>query len=82
MIFITGDTHGGFKRLAKFAQKMNTTKDDVMIILGDAGLNYFVTDTDSEYSIKIKDEVANIPLTFFCIHGNHEERPYNVKGYE
>ena len=35
MIFITGDTHGSFKRLAKFAQKMNTTKDDVMIILGD-----------------------------------------------
>lgn len=82
MIFITGDTHGSFKRLAKFAQKMNTTKDDVMIVLGDAGLNYFVTDTDSEYSIKIKEEVANIPLTFFCIHGNHEERPYNVKGYE
>lgn len=82
MIFITGDTHGDFKRLAKFAQKMNTTKDDVMIVLGDAGLNYFVTDTDSKYSIKIKEDVANIPLTFFCIHGNHEERPYNVKGYE
>ena len=23
-----------------------------------------------------------IPLTFFCIHGNHEERPYNIGGYK
>lgn len=83
MIYITGDTHGGFKRLDHFAYRMHTSYDDVMIILGDAGLNYFIHEgKDTKYSIRDKDAVAKIPLTFFCIHGNHEERPYNVEGYE
>ncbi len=83
MIYVTGDTHGKFERLAEFAQIMGTSKDDVMIVLGDAGLNYYVNeDSDTKSSIKLKKYVAEIPFTFFCIHGNHEERPYNIKGYE
>ena len=23
-----------------------------------------------------------MPITLFCIHGNHEERPYNIAGYK
>ena len=26
--------------------------------------------------------MADLPITLFCIHGNHEMRPYNVDGYE
>jgi len=83
MIFITGDTHGDFTHIAKFAEKMQTTPDDVMIILGDVGLNYYTHNGHNNKSAKkLKKKVADIPLTFFCIHGNHEERPYNVEGYE
>lgn len=82
MIYITGDTHGGFTHIARFAAKMQTTIDDVMIILGDTGLNYFIHNGHNDKRAKkLKQEVATIPLTFFCIHGNHEERPYNVEGY-
>ena len=82
MIYITGDTHGAFNHIAEFANKMQTTLDDVMIILGDTGLNYYIHNgKDDKWAKKLKKEVATIPLTFFCIHGNHEERPYNVEGY-
>ena len=83
MVFITGDTHGKFEHISDFASRMNTSTEDVMIILGDSGLNYFVHDgKDDRGAIALKKHVAEIPITFFCIHGNHEERPYNVEGYE
>lgn len=40
MIYITGDTHGSFERIANFCKMMNTTEKDIMIILGDAEINY------------------------------------------
>ena len=39
MIYLTGDTHGNFDRIRRFCEINNTTKDDVLIILGDAGIN-------------------------------------------
>lgn len=78
MIYITGDTHGDFFRISKFCERMNTTKEDILIILGDAGLNFWLNKSD----YKKKTEVMRLPITLFMIHGNHEERPYNVVGYE
>lgn len=83
MFFITGDNHGNFTPFNSFANRMDTTTDDVMIILGDVGLNYYVHNgKDDKGAKRLKKFVADIPLTFFCVHGNHEERPYNVEGYE
>lgn len=45
--YITGDTHGDFSRLHNFSQKLKLTSDDVIIILGDSGINY---DTDNKYN--------------------------------
>jgi len=77
MIYITGDTHGNFERVDRFCQRMQTTTEDVLIILGDAGINYYGRDRD----IGRKEEIAKLPITLFCIHGNHEQRPARIKGY-
>lgn len=77
MIYITGDTHGNFQRIKKFCQEQKTTKDDYLIILGDAGINYF-GDQDN----KLKEELTKLPITFLCVYGNHEERPENIKTYQ
>ena len=78
MIYITGDTHGQFDRIAMFCAKMNTSQDDVMIILGDAGINYYGGNRDKD----IKQMLSELPITFFCIHGNHEMRPESIPAYE
>lgn len=49
-----------------------------MIILGDAGLNYFNGPQDN---VK-KKYAAQFPLTFFCIHGNHEMRTADISAYK
>ena len=40
MIYLTGDTHGRFERIGAFCDKMQTDRDDILIILGDAGINF------------------------------------------
>jgi 3-oxoacid CoA-transferase subunit A len=78
MIYITGDTHGNFKRIKEFCQKMNTNTDDTLIILGDAGINYHLNDFDDD----LKRELSKFPITLLCIHGNHEARPHTIKSYK
>ena len=39
MIYLTGDTHGDFERIKDFSDRFHTKKTDIMIILGDAGIN-------------------------------------------
>lgn len=78
MIYITGDTHGTFGRIRNFCQKMKTTKEDIMIILGDAGINYYGWSHDRTG----KRILAQYPIQLFCIHGNHEQRPESILSYE
>lgn len=78
MIYITGDTHGRFKRIRDFCIDHNTTKDDVMIILGDSGINYFTDGLEKS----IKKYIKDIPITLMCVHGNHEERAELIKSYK
>ena len=77
MIYITGDTHGSFERVARFTKKMQTEQDDVMVILGDAGLNFDLGSRDR----KTKSYVNRLSITTFCIHGNHEARPQTIPTY-
>ena len=70
--YITGDTHGNFDRIEEFCQLNETTTDDVLIILGDAGINYWLDIRDWN----VKNQIANMDITLFCVHGNHEGRPW------
>jgi len=78
MYFITGDTHRDFSNIEYFCTKFNTTKEDTMIVLGDAGLNYFLNNSD----LNVKQKVSNLPIKFFFIRGNHESRPQNISTYK
>ena len=70
-IFVTGDTHADFRDLITRSIRYNITDRDLLIILGDVGINYFGDWRDQ----RDKDELAMIPATILCIHGNHELRP-------
>ncbi len=76
MTYITGDTHGNFSHFFQFAARMQPRPGDVMIILGDAALNYFGDERDRQK----KYFVNQFPFDTFCVHGNHEMRPSDVPG--
>lgn len=79
MIYITGDKHADFRDVLYFCYTDNTTLDDILIVLGDAGINYFANEKD----VPLKESLKRLcPITLFCIHGNHEERPENIKSYK
>lgn len=76
--YITGDTHRSFDRIEDFCYGYETTTEDVMIILGDAGINYWLDLSDKE----LKGRLSGMDITFFCVHGNHEARPCEAADYE
>ena len=49
MTILTGDTHRDFKRIDEFCQKFDLTEDDLLIILGDVGINYLGGTVDTEF---------------------------------
>ena len=78
MICVTGDTHGDFSRIERFCKRCSPAREDVMIILGDAGFNYY----SSKRDVSVKQWMADMPLTLFSIHGNHEQRPGTIPSYQ
>lgn len=74
MIYITGDTHRDFRRL----NNLHANSKDVIIVLGDAGINYYLNEEDDKY----KQYLSNFKIKIFCIRGNHEERPENINTYK
>ena len=72
---ITGDTHGNFTRFENFNPG---TEPVAVIILGDAGFNFYLNKTDW----KNKRHTAGFNIVFYCVRGNHEERPQNIPSME
>lgn len=75
--YITGDKHRNFDFVERFCREMKTRKKDVLIILGDAGFNYYNDERDD----LLKERIKNLNITLFCLHGNKENRPANVGTY-
>ncbi len=66
------------KQYEGFTKKFKQTTEDIMIVLGDAGLNYYCNDLDDDK----KAYVTQFPFTTFCIHSNHEQRPSKIASYK
>ena len=78
MLILTGDTHGRFERVWTLCKKLCTTRADIMVILGDAGINFAGGARDAA----LKRGLKNLPITLLCVHGNHEMRPESMGIYE
>ena len=78
MVFYTGDTHGKIHKIENAMRKGILTADDTIVILGDAGFNYYGADSGDK---RTKYKLNKLGVTVFCIHGNHEMRPETIPTY-
>ena len=76
-VFVTGDIHGDMNDLAsRVAYIGGTTKDDLLILLGDIGFFYSVYFGKQNKDFERQKWAAELPITLLCIQGNHEQ-PFN-----
>lgn len=69
--YITGDCHQQFDKLFFFAEKMNLTEKDNIIVLGDMGLCWRHDKQDFNYYIKEWENFEN-KCNLYWVDGNHE----------
>lgn len=79
-LIFTGDTHGGIatvSRIDNIKRNMPEYKPEetMVVILGDAGLNFWLNNTDKKY----KKLLNSMNYHIYCVRGNHEQRPELVK---
>ena len=72
-IYVMGDIHGNTIPVFNFYNKRKhlIKENDVLILLGDSGINYYLNGRDK----KFKKELSKYPFTYFVLRGNHDERP-------
>ena len=70
---VTGDTHGDTNRVQFFADTFDI-QHVALIILGDAGYNFYLNKTDR----KKKEFIQELGCLVYLVRGNHEERPENL----
>ena len=75
--FLTGDVHGKVaERLAHIPDDPTTLPEEIaIIILGDAGFNFWLNATD----VKAKREANKYGYKIYCVRGNHEARPETIE---
>lgn len=70
--YVTGDKHGDFRELLNSSIK----PEDSIIVLGDSGLNYYLSGRDN----KLKKQLNDVGCQWYMVRGNHESRPSRVFG--
>lgn len=71
--YVTGDKHGQFHTILQ--NEIVKDPNNAIIILGDAGINYYLRDWDD----RLKDEITqNSSCMWYIVRGNHEARPQDV----
>lgn len=75
--YVTGDKHGQFHTILQ--NGIVKDPNNAIIILGDAGINYYLRDLDD----KLKKEISeNSQCMWYIVRGNHEARPQGIWSYE
>jgi 3-oxoacid CoA-transferase subunit A len=74
LTLVTGDFHRDFTRL----RQLPNPQDTVVIGLGDVGILWCLDKRDNI----VKQEVNDAIHRLYCVRGNHESRPENIKGME
>lgn len=77
MVYLTGDIHGSPWGVKQFCRKAKLSEKDTIVLLGDVSANYYGDERDNE----VKDVLSQLKPMILCVHGNHEMRPWRIKGY-
>ena len=54
MVYITGDIHGQTEGLSYYSKRFGMTSEDIIVLLGDVGANYYLSKRDKKDERSVK----------------------------
>jgi len=75
---VRGDCHGQFNWMTNGSLNDYIPSETAIIILGDAGFNFYLNKTEARHNKEINDR----GYTFYVVRGNHEARPQDVENMD
>ena len=78
MIYYMRDIHGEVFHVRDAIARYEITDKDVIVILGDVGMNYYGNKRGDQHR---KKKLNKLGVPIFCVHGNHEMRPETIPTY-
>ncbi len=75
---VRGDCHGNFQWLHNETLNQYKPEETAIIILGDAGINFWLNKTDRN----LKRNIELTGYTLYLVRGNHEARPTDLDNVE
>lgn len=78
--YISGDAHNGenlIRKLSALSEVVDPAEQAALIILGDAGLNFWLNNKEKRQ----KEEIAASDIRLYLVRGNHEQDPSDL-GYD
>lgn len=78
MIYITGDMHGNINQMRQVMEKINCKSNNILIVLGDFGANYYFDKKDNIF----KNAISEYNINIFVIRGNHDGNPAQIKNIQ
>lgn len=78
--YISGDAHNGenlIRKLSALSEVVDPAEQAALIILGDAGLNFWLNNKEKRQ----KEEIAASGIRLYLVRGNHEQDPSDL-GYD
>lgn len=83
-VYFIGDIHGAIPEAMLNTPHYPMDGDNfaAMIMLGDAGFNYYLDKRDHHFKHAVNYFAENHNIIYYILRGNHEERPEKIKGME
>lgn len=81
-VYFIGDIHGAIPEAMLNTPYYPAEGYVAMILLGDAGFNYYLNKKDYNFKHAINYFAEKHNIIYYVLRGNHEERPEKVKGME
>lgn len=84
-MYLIADLHGEIEKLIDLIDTVESKNGDEIVVLGDAGVNYYLDERDRKLKKRIQEAISFYEgkrINVLFVRGNHDFRPEKISTYK